>query len=364
MDKKDTRVIVGMSGGVDSSVAAMLLKEEGYDVKGIFMKNWDEPSEEGYCTATEDFEDVKKVCYQLDIPYYTVNFEKEYWERVFEYFLDEYKNGRTPNPDVICNKEIKFKAFLNYALQLDADYIATGHYARVEEKDGIYQLLRGKDPGKDQSYFLCTLGQQQLAKTLFPIGGIVKDKVRDMAASAGLNTAEKKDSTGICFIGERNFKNFLQNYLPAQPGNICTMSGDVIGRHDGLMYYTIGQRRGLGIGGGRGDGSGEPWYVAAKDLKENILYVVQGGDNPVLFSRGLIATDLHWVMEQPPADSFACTAKFRYRQSDRGVDVELQDQKCRVIFNQPQKAITPGQFVVFYRDECCLGGGIIAQVIK
>lgn len=356
----ETRVILGMSGGVDSSVAALLLKEEGYEVIGIFMKNWDEEAEDGYCTATEDYEDVKRVCHQIGIPYYTVNFENEYWNRVFKYFLEEYKRGRTPNPDVICNKEIKFKSFLDYALKLDADYLATGHYARIDYLEGGYRLLRGKDPDKDQTYFLCTLGQEQLAKTLFPIGHLTKKRVREIAREAGLKTAEKKDSTGICFIGERNFKEFLSNYLPAQPGEIRTLSGEVIGWHDGLMYYTLGQRRGLGIGGGKGNEAGEPWYVAGKDLKENVLYVVQGADNPALFSSGLLATDLHWVSGEAPAESFTCTAKFRYRQADQGVTVNLKpENSCEVIFDRPQKAITPGQFAVFYQGEVCLGGGII-----
>jgi len=359
---KETRVVLGMSGGVDSSVAALLLKEEGYEVIGIFMKNWNEESEDGYCTATEDYEDVKKVCHQLKIPYYTVNFENEYWDRVFAYFLDEYEKGRTPNPDVICNKEIKFKSFLDYAMKLDADYLATGHYARIDNYEGKYRLLRGVDPGKDQTYFLCTLGQDQLSRTLFPIGHLKKEKVREIAVEAGLKTARKKDSTGICFIGERNFKGFLGNYLPAQPGEIKTLSGEVVGQHDGLMYYTIGQRRGLGIGGGKGNDSGEPWYVVDKDLKNNFLYVVQGANHPALFSSGLLASDLHWVSGEPPADIFSCTAKFRYRQTDQGVSVKLtEEDRCQVLFDRPQKAITPGQFVVFYRGEVCLGGGIIER---
>ncbi len=362
MKKKagETRVVVGMSGGVDSSVTALLLKEEGYDLLGIFMKNWDEEEDEGYCTATEDYEDVKRVCYQIGIPYYTVNFEEEYWDRVFKYFLAEYEKGRTPNPDVICNKEIKFKSFLEHALKLDADYIATGHYARIDLNKGEYRLLRGRDSSKDQSYFLCTLGQAQLSKTLFPVGDLTKEKVRKLAAEAGLKTAEKQDSTGICFIGERNFKEFLSTFLPAQPGEIRTISDKVIGEHSGLMYYTLGQRRGLGIGGGKGDGSGRPWYVASKNLKNNILYVVQGSDHPALFSKGLKASELHWVSGKPAATSFTCTAKFRYRQSDQGVRVELKEKnRCVVHFDRPQKAVTPGQFVVFYDGQVCLGGGII-----
>jgi tRNA-uridine 2-sulfurtransferase len=355
--KKDTRVVIGMSGGVDSSVAALLLKQQGYDVIGIFMKNWDDTDEFGHCTAEEDYEDVRRVCDQIGIPYYTVNFEKEYWDRVFTYFLDEYKRGRTPNPDVMCNKEIKFKAFLDRALQLGADYLATGHYAQVDFYDGEHHLLRGKDPGKDQTYFLNQLGQNQLSKAMFPIGHLEKKKVREIALEAGLATAKKKDSTGICFIGERNFKEFLSSYLPATPGEMRSLEGELKGRHDGLMYYTLGQRHGLGIGG---VGTGEPWFTVAKDIEKNILYVAQGANHPALFSEGLLASDLHWVSERQPQGTFSCTAKFRYRQPDQQVTVHLYDGKrCRVLFEKPQKAITPGQAVVFYRGEECLGGGII-----
>ncbi|HJV44263.1 MAG TPA: tRNA 2-thiouridine(34) synthase MnmA [Bacillota bacterium] len=355
--KKDTRVVVGMSGGVDSSVAALLLKQQGYDVIGIFMKNWDDTDEFGHCTADEDYEDVRRVCDQIGIPYYTVNFEKEYWDRVFTYFLDEYKRGRTPNPDVMCNKEIKFKAFLDRALQLGADYLATGHYAQVDFHDGEYRLLRGKDNNKDQTYFLNQLGQHQLSKAMFPIGHMEKKRVRELALEAGLATAKKKDSTGICFIGERNFKGFLSHYLPATPGEMRTFEGEYKGRHDGLMYYTLGQRHGLGIGGA---GNGDPWFVAGKDVANNILYVAQGVDHPALWSDGLWATDLHWVSDKQPDKEFTCTAKFRYRQPDQQVTVHLlEGDCCKVVFDQPQKAITPGQAVVFYQDEACLGGGII-----
>ncbi|WP_134700070.1 tRNA 2-thiouridine(34) synthase MnmA [Ammoniphilus sp. YIM 78166] len=358
----ETRVVIGMSGGVDSSVAALELKRQGYDVIGIFMKNWDDTDEFGHCTAEEDYEDVRRVCDQIGIPYYTVNFEKEYWDKVFTYFLDEYKKGRTPNPDVMCNKEIKFKAFLDRALQLGADYLATGHYAQVKYSDGEYHLLRGEDQGKDQTYFLNTLGQEQLSRTMFPIGHLPKSRVRELAKEAGLATANKKDSTGICFIGERNFKEFLSSYLPAKPGEIQTLDGEVKGRHDGLMYYTLGQRQGLGIGGA---GTGEPWFVVSKDLERNILYVGQGSNHPALYSDGLLATDLSWVSDQEPASSFSCTAKFRYRQPDQGVTVHLlPDRSCHVVFDQPQKAITPGQAVVFYKGEECLGGGIIDKAIK
>jgi tRNA-specific 2-thiouridylase len=362
MDKKpqDTKVVVGMSGGVDSSVTAWLLKEQGYNVIGVFMKNWDDSDLSGYCTATEDFHDVVKVCEQIGIPYYTVNFEKQYRDRVFQYFLDEYEKGRTPNPDVMCNKEIKFKEFLNFALEIDADLIATGHYARVEKRDGTYLLLRGADANKDQTYFLNQLDQSQLSKTMFPIGHLTKPQVRDLARKAGLATAGKKDSTGICFIGERDFKEFLSHYLPAQPGEMRTLSGDLVGRHDGLMYYTLGQRKGLGLGG-----AGEPWFVVDKDVENNILYVERGSDHPKLWSKGLFATHVNWVSGEPPADTFTCTAKFRYRQADQQVTVIVKpDQCCEVWFDKQQKAVTPGQAVVFYQDEVCLGGGTIDQIYQ
>ena len=359
---KDTRVVVGMSGGVDSSVAALLLKEQGYDVIGIFMKNWDEADEFGYCTAAEDYEDVRRVCEQIGIPYYTVNFEKEYWDRVFAYFLDEYKKGRTPNPDIICNKEIKFKAFLEHALKLGADYLATGHYAGIDFDGGEYRLLRGADPNKDQTYFLCQLNQYQLSKSMFPIGHLLKNEVREIAKDNNLVTADKKDSTGICFIGERNFKKFLSNYLPAQPGKMMTPEGEVKGRHEGLMYYTLGQRKGLGIGGA---GTGEPWFVADKDIEKNILYVVQGENHPNLYSYGLVAVDLHWISKKSKPSVFECTAKFRYRQKDQGVTVYIEENDtCTVEFNNLQKAITPGQSVVFYDGEVCLGGATIDNVLK
>lgn len=357
---KDTRVVVGMSGGVDSSVAALLLKEQGYDVIGIFMKNWDDTDEFGVCTATEDYEDVIRVCNQIGIPYYAVNFEKQYWDKVFTYFLDEYRAGRTPNPDVMCNKEIKFKAFLEHALNLGADYLATGHYARVEDRDGERKMLRGLDENKDQTYFLNQLDQSQLEKVLFPIGNLEKARVRELAKEAELATAAKKDSTGICFIGERNFKEFLGNYLPAQPGNMETMSGEIKGHHDGLMYYTIGQRQGLGIGG-----SGEPWFVVGKDLERNVLLVEQGFHNDLLYSDSITAVNISFVSDRPKPGTFECTAKFRYRQPDNAVTVELQeDGTARVTFKEPIRAITPGQAVVFYDGEECLGGGTIDEVFK
>ncbi|MDD2504012.1 MAG: tRNA 2-thiouridine(34) synthase MnmA [Clostridia bacterium] len=361
----ETNIVVGMSGGVDSSVAALLLKKQGYNVIGVFMKNWDEPDEDGICTATEDYEEAVKVCNQLEIPYYSVNFVKEYWDKVFTYFLEEYKRGRTPNPDVLCNKEIKFKMFLDYAMKIGADYLATGHYARVSRHDGRTHLFKGVDKGKDQSYFLCALNQTQLSKAIFPIGDMEKQEVRRIANKAGLTTAERKDSTGICFIGERDFKEFLGNYLPAQSGEIRNLEepNQLLGEHDGLMYYTLGQRKGMGIGGGFGNG--DPWFVADKDLKNNILYAVQGDKNPALYSIGLTAKDINWIAGQVPAKQFACQAKFRYRQPDQGVQVEITGENtCRVKFDKPQKAVTPGQFVVFYDGDECLGGGSIDGIIK
>ncbi|CAM5789691.1 MULTISPECIES: tRNA 2-thiouridine(34) synthase MnmA [Brevibacillus] len=359
---EDTRVVVGMSGGVDSSVTAYLLKQQGYDVIGIFMKNWDDTDEFGHCTAEEDFQDVRRVCDQIGIPYYTVNFEKEYMEKVFQYFLDEYRRGRTPNPDVMCNREIKFGELLTKVMDLGADYIATGHYAQVKFQDGEYKLIRGKDTNKDQTYFLNALNQKQLSKTMFPIGHMSKPEVREIAVKAGLATAKKKDSTGICFIGERNFREFLQNYLPAKPGNIESVDGDVVGRHDGLMYYTLGQRQGLGIGGGHGK-TGEPWFVVDKDLERNVLIVAEGADHPRMFSTSLVSTDVNWISDRKPISTFTCTAKFRYRQPDQQVTVHIRDDHTvEVVFDKPQKAVTPGQAVVFYNGEECLGGGTIDKV--
>ena len=362
----DTRVVVGMSGGVDSSVTALLLKQQGYDVIGIFMKNWDDTDEFGHCTAEEDSEDVRRVCDQIGIPYYTVNFEKQYFDKVFTYFLDEYKRGRTPNPDVMCNREIKFGDFLKKALELNADFLATGHYAQVRRDDnGVTELLRGVDTNKDQTYFLSALNQKQLAKAMFPIGHLPKPEVRRIAEEAGLYTAKKKDSTGVCFIGERNFKQFLSGYLPAQQGDMIDIrSGEKKGRHDGLMYYTLGQRQGLGIGG-TGSGSGEPWFVAEKDLEKNILYVVQGEAHESLYSESLIATGMNWIAPRPFTEPLACTAKFRYRQPDQGVTVTMQeDGTALIVFDKPQKAVTPGQAVVLYDGEICLGGGTIDKVSK
>lgn len=353
------RVVLGMSGGVDSSVAAVLLKEQGYDVIGVFMKNWEEKNDEGLCTATADYVDVAKVASALDIPYYTVNFQKQYWDNVFTYFLNEYKAGRTPNPDVMCNQEIKFNAFLDYALKIDADYIAMGHYAQVREQDGKFLLVKGYDENKDQTYFLSRINQKALKKTLFPIGHMPKSEVRAIAEKHNLATANKKDSTGICFIGERDFDKFLDNYLIPKAGKIMDLQGNEVGEHTGLTHYTMGQRKGLGIGG---VGSGEPWFVAGKDLKKNILYAVQGEDHPALYTQSLIADQVKWITEEEPNLPLKCNAKFRYRQTDIAVTVyKLDNDKIEIIFDSPVRAITPGQIAVIYDGDICLGSGIIAS---
>ena len=351
------RVVVGISGGVDSSVAAYLLKEQGHDVIGLFMVNWKE--KDGTCTAEEDFEDVKRVCSKIGIPYFSVNYSKEYYDRVFQHFLDEYQKGRTPNPDVLCNREVKFGPFLEQAKKLGADMIATGHYARKIKKDGKYYLAKASDLNKDQSYFLNQLNQSQLASVIFPLEDIDKPRVREIARELGLSTADKKDSTGICFIGERNFKNFLKDYLPAKPGKILDINGNEVGRHDGLMYYTLGQRRGLNIGGKAG-GNGQRWFVIDKDLEKNILYVSQGEDDK-LFSDGLFASEMNWIPSIPNNKEFDCYAKFRYRQPDQKVHVSvLNNSEIRVDFVDRQRAITPGQYVVLYDENgICLGGGTI-----
>ena len=352
------KVIIGMSGGVDSSVAALLLLQQGYDVEGLFMKNWEDDDEDDYCAAAEDLADAQSVCDKIGIKLHSVNFSDQYWDRVFQNFLDEYKAGRTPNPDILCNKEIKFKAFLDYAIDLGADYIATGHYVRRGDKDGKTQLLKGLDNNKDQSYFLYTLNQHQLSHALFPIGEMDKADVRKMAEEAELTTFNKKDSTGICFIGERKFKDFLERYLPAQPGEIQDPAGNVIGKHHGLMYYTLGQRKGLGIGGLK-DQTEEPWFSVAKDLERNVLIAAQGQDNDLLFHDSLTASQLHWTSTAPPTDQ-KLMAKVRYRQADQEcMIIQLDDQQCTVEFEQPQRAITPGQSIVFYHHDECLGGGII-----
>ncbi|WP_435237085.1 tRNA 2-thiouridine(34) synthase MnmA [Psychromonas sp. PT13] len=359
------KVIVGMSGGVDSSVSAYLLKQQGYQVEGLFMKNWEEDDNDEYCSAAEDLKDAQDVCDKLGIELHTINFAAEYWDNVFEHFLEEYKAGRTPNPDIMCNKEIKFKAFLEFAAEdLGADYIATGHYVRRGENDGHVQLLRGLDSNKDQSYFLYAVGEQQIAKTLFPVGELEKPEVRRIAEEQDLVTFNKKDSTGICFIGERKFTEFLQHYLPAQPGDIVTPTGEVIGQHQGLMYHTLGQRKGLGIGGLQNSGE-EPWYVVGKDMDNNRLLVAQGADHPALFSYGLIAKKCDWVDRQAKTESFKCTVKTRYRQQDINCTVTpIDDDTLKVIFEQPQAAVTPGQSAVFYQGDVCLGGAIIDQHLQ
>ena len=350
-------VIVGMSGGVDSSVAAWCLQQQGYEVQGLFMSNWDE-DEDGYCTSAQDFQDARQVCEQLQIPLHRVSFAGEYRERVFQYFLDEYRAGRTPNPDVLCNREIKFGVCFDYARRLGAEWVATGHYARVEHQPEV-RLLRGLDPNKDQSYFLHAMPADALAKTLFPIGAMEKAAVRATARQLTLPVFDKKDSTGICFIGERPFAEFLERYLPAQPGAIESIEGKPLGTHRGLMYYTLGQRQGLQIGG-RSDAGDEAWYVADKDLKRNVLRVVQGHDHPALLKRELKAAQLTWIAGHAPANGFVCTAKVRYRQSDQPCSVIVhEDGSCTVRFDAPQRAVTPGQYVVFYQSEVCLGGGVI-----
>ena len=359
------KVICGMSGGVDSSVSAFILQQQGYQVEGLFMKNWEEDDDTDYCTAAADLADAQAVCDKLGIKLHKINFAAEYWDNVFEHFLNEYKAGRTPNPDILCNKEIKFKAFLEYAAEdLGANYIATGHYVRRCGADDNAQLLRGLDTNKDQSYFLYTLSTKQVGQSLFPVGDIEKPIVRAIAEDLGLVTAKKKDSTGICFIGERKFKDFLARYLPAQPGNIRTVDGDIIGRHDGLMYHTLGQRKGLGIGGVKG-ASEDAWYVVEKDLVNNELIVAQGHDHSALLSTGLIAQQLHWVDRQPIREPLRCTVKTRYRQTDVPCIIEpIDDESIKVIFDEPQIAVTPGQSAVFYLNEVCLGGGIIEQQLK
>lgn len=369
------RVIVGMSGGVDSSVSAVLLQQAGFMVEGLFMKNWEEDDGTEYCTAMDDLADAQAVCDKIGMKLHTANFAMEYWDRVFEHFLAEYQAGRTPNPDILCNKEIKFKAFLDYALTLGADYIATGHYTRrsvtYKNSDGteVAQLLRGLDNNKDQSYFLHAVGGDKIAKTLFPVGELEKPIVRQIAEKHDLATAKKKDSTGICFIGERRFKDFLQQYLPAQKGDIITDDGHIISQHDGLMYYTLGQRGGIGIGGVK-DRPEEPWFVLAKDLDKNQLIVGQGHEHPMLMSTELQAYKMDWVDGLAPkavftSEGLSCMAKSRYRQPDQACRVFAIDEQglqVRVVFDEPQRAVTPGQSAVFYIDEVCLGGGVIESI--
>ncbi len=359
-------VVIGLSGGVDSSVAALLLKNAGYEVIGLFMKNWEDDDTDEYCPAKQDLIDAAAVADKIGIELEAVNFSKEYKEKVFQNFLQEYKAGRTPNPDILCNSEIKFSAFLDHALTLGADLIATGHYAKVQEDrihPGKYQLLKAEDGTKDQSYFLYRLNQSQLAKTLFPLGNYLKREVREIAHKEGLATAEKKDSTGICFIGERPFQEFLSRYIPREPGEIRTPEGKVVGQHEGLMFYTLGQRQGLKIGGSR-DSNGEPWFVARKDLEKNVLVVVQGHNHPLLFNDGLKANQLHWISDEDPMTNWVYASKTRYRQPDAPCEIDKIDRdEVEIRFGQQQWAITPGQSAVVYESNVCLGGGIITSAI-
>ena len=353
------RIIVGMSGGVDSSVAALLLKDQGVEVECIFMKNWDEDSE--FCSAEKDYLDALQVCNTLDLPLHTVNFTEEYRSLVFSHFLEEEKSGRTPNPDILCNQEIKFNLFLDYALSLDADFIATGHYAKIKRSNGQYSLYKGTDKQKDQSYFLYPLNQNALSHSLFPLGDYKKSEVRKLASDVGLVTSEKKDSTGICFIGERNFLKFLRQFIPENPGNIVTLEGEIIGQHKGLMFYTIGQRKGIGIGGGYGKME-SPWYVAEKDMNNNNLVIVQGHNHPLLYSQKLRAGQLHWIGENPPDEGKYVTAKIRYRQQDQSCTISYEENNTSIVtFDKDQFAVTPGQSIVFFSYEECLGGGVIEE---
>ncbi|MGA8862581.1 MAG: tRNA 2-thiouridine(34) synthase MnmA [Gallionella sp.] len=355
------RIVVGMSGGVDSSVTALLLKQQGYDVVGLFMKNWEDDDSDEYCSSRQDLLDAVSVADTIGIPIEAVNFSKEYKERVFSDFLREYQAGRTPNPDILCNAEIKFKAFLDHAMQLGADTIATGHYAQVLEKNGLFQLLKASDGSKDQSYFLHRLNQVQLGRAMFPLGKLLKSRVRSIAEQHGLSNHNKRDSTGICFIGERPFREFLNGYLPNQPGDMVTPDGRAVGQHIGLAFYTIGQRQGLGIGGAR-EATGEPWFVCGKDMANNCLIVVQGHDHPALLSKNLTALDSHWISGSAPEIDHAYAAKTRYRQADAPCRLTKFDgSACAVAFDEAQWAVTPGQSVVIYDGDVCLGGAIIKQ---
>jgi len=356
-----TKVIVGMSGGVDSSVSALLLREQGYQVEGLFMKNWEEDDGTEYCTAKEDLADAEAVAERLGIKLHAANFAAEYWDNVFEHFLQEYQAGRTPNPDILCNKEIKFRAFLDYARILGADKIATGHYVRKGEREGKATLLKGLDGAKDQSYFLHQVGHDAIADSLFPVGELEKPDVRKIASDHDFKIAGKKDSTGICFIGERRFSDFLSQYLKKNPGPIKNPEGEVIGEHEGLMYHTIGQRQGMGIGGLK-HASEAPWYVADKDVESNTLWACQGNDHPALFATGLETSDIFWIARKAPAASFRCSAKIRYRQPDQECTVTVTESGYVIRFDNAQRAITPGQSVVLYKDDECLGGGVIETV--
>ena len=361
MTKPNTkRVVVGMSGGVDSSVSALLLKQQGYDVIGLFMKNWEDDDNSEYCSSRQDLLDAVAVADTIGIPIEAVNFSKEYKDRVFSYFLREYEAGRTPNPDILCNSEIKFKAFLDHAMRLGADAIAMGHYAQVREMDGLFQLLKADDASKDQSYFLHRLDQAQLSKAMFPLGHLLKSQVREIARQHNLSNHDKRDSTGICFIGERPFREFLNRYLPTQPGDMVTPEGKKVGKHQGLSFYTLGQRQGLGIGGGK-DSSGEPWFVAGKDMTNNRLIVVQGHDHPALLNPNINALDMHWISSHAPDIARGYAAKTRYRQQDAACRITaLNDDRAGFVFDEAQWAVTPGQSVVVYDGAVCLGGGIIA----
>lgn len=350
-------VVVGMSGGVDSSVTALLLKEQGYHVIGLFMKNWEEKDENGVCLSAHDFEDVRRVCEQIDIPYYSVNFVKDYQNQVFAQFIEDFKKGLTPNPDILCNREIKFKVFFEKAMELGADFLATGHYCQNLKISNQATLVKGVDPNKDQTYFLYTLKKTILEKVLFPVGGIEKKEVRELARKHALATSEKKDSTGICFIGERNFRPFLSQYIAMQPGNFETLDGKVVGQHTGSAYYTIGQRKGMGIGG-----AGDAWFVVGKDMDRGVVFVAQGADHPALYCDELMAAELTWVTDQSPLLPFSCHAKVRYRQADQACTIQkIEDGQAYVTFDQPQRAVTPGQSVVFYDGMICLGGGVIQK---
>ena len=351
------KVVVGMSGGVDSSVAALILKKQGYQVVGVYMKNWEERDGDGVCTSEKDYEDVKRVCNALDIPYYIVNYAKEYKERVFNHFLKEYQSGRTPNPDVLCNREIKFGPFLQNAMNMGADYIATGHYAKIVKEKNQYCLYKPKDLDKDQTYFLNQLNQTQLEKTMFPLDGLLKSEVRKIAKDNNIPTAEKKDSTGICFIGERDFRKFLMNYFPNKNGKIITTDGRQVGEHIGLAYYTIGQRRGLNIGGVTG--SAGRWFVVSKDMQKNIL-IVSHGNEELLYSKEMTVKDINFIPGQPASSEFECFVKTRYRENDKKVCVSLAGNTAKVVFDEKERAITAGQYAVFYeKGGKCLGGGVI-----
>ena len=349
------RVVVGMSGGVDSSVAAYLMKQQGHEVLGVFMNNWEEKDDRGVCTSQKDWDDVRRVCDVIDIPYYSVNFAREYKERVFAHFLEEYQKCRTPNPDVLCNREIKFNVFLNFAETLGAEKLVTGHFANLGRQGDKVTLLRAKDENKDQTYFLYMLGQRALSRACFPVGGLLKSEVREIARKQGLPTSEKKDSTGVCFIGERDFRAFLKTYLPAQGGDMVDESGRVVGHHEGLMYYTLGQRRGLGIGGG---GNGQRWFVIEKDVKHNRLIVSQGEDDR-LYTPRAEASEATWISGEAPGAEIECMVRLRHRQPLQKCCIQISGEKVHMDFDRPQRAVTPGQSAVFYQGDVCLGGAIV-----